>query len=197
VLARRSPSLGSCGNDYNKYCNRGFYYAILLIVNTLPPEDALPDLMTVVVTVEEIRLTLGPAEEHWRKASFMTWKELPESFDAAFGDEEVAAANALPLRDLVRGMYREKKRTQTFEAPYTDYMIGETGIGKSVRRSVTVHMRYQGDVHFDIPVGTTSIERGVGRRPAQSAPSPAPSTIPAFLNSLIGAAKKPFARLQL
>jgi hypothetical protein len=168
-------------------------------VEPLTPTDQLPDLISVVVTVEEIRLTLGPAEEHWRKASFMSWQEVPEAFDAAFGDEEVASANALRLRDLVRGMYQERKRKETFESPYTDYMVGETGIGKSVRRSVTVNIRYQGDVHFDLPAAMSgsSVERGVNRRRPSLEPEPAAAFLPSLLNSLLGVAKRPFAWLQL
>jgi hypothetical protein len=135
-------------------------------VNEVTPASPPPEILTVVVTVEEIRITLGPSEEHWRKASFMSWKELPESFEAAFGEDEITAANALPLRDMVRQMAQEQCRLQKFELPYTDYMVGETGIGKKVRRTVTVSIRFQGDPPLSGPLGLeTTIERGVTRKP--------------------------------
>ncbi|HYF34001.1 MAG TPA: hypothetical protein VD994_01820 [Prosthecobacter sp.] len=156
-------------------------------MNDLNPPDHLPEILTLVVTVEEIRITLGPSEEHWRKASFMSWKELPESFDAAFGEEEIASANALRLRDLVRTMYQERCRLQKFEEPYTDYMVGETGIGKKVRRTVTVSIRFQGDPPLSGPIGiSTTIERGVTGKPtaASSVPAARPSCF-SLLRNLI------------
>jgi hypothetical protein len=163
--------------------------------------DSPPDILTLVVTVEEIRMSIGPSEEHWRKASFMTWKELPETFEAAFGEGDIAAANAIRLRDLVRSMYQERKRLQKFEEPYTDYMIGETGIGKKVRRTITVAIRYHGDPQVSLPPGVpsaTTIESGVTRRSQQSASRPfsaVPPLLNMFVGCLTGLAKRPSARL--
>ncbi|MDZ4288477.1 MAG: hypothetical protein U0984_10995, partial [Prosthecobacter sp.] len=152
--------------------------------------NTLPDVLMLVVTVEELRMTLGPAEEHWRKASFMSWKEVPESFDAAFGDSDVSSANALRLRDMVRQMYQEKQRLGKFEEPYTDYMCGETGIGKKVRRSVTVAMQYHGDPHY-VPKS----EGEIRRQPVPSSNSGTSAFLPILLNCLTYFMRRPFARL--
>ena len=159
-------------------------------MNDLNPTDHLSEILTLVVTVEEIRMTLGPSEEHWRKASFMSWKELPESFEAAFGEEDITVANALRLRDMVRQMARERCRIQKFEEPYTDYMVGETGIGKKVRRTVTIAIQYQGDPQISLPAGPTTIARGV----TSKGPNPrivATAPMPTVLHSLWNFIKRP------
>jgi hypothetical protein len=176
-------SLVRSTSAYNIYCNCSSNTAILLTVNDLPPPDPLDEVLTLVVTVEEIRITLGPSEEHWRKASFMSWKELPESFEAAFGDEDIAAANSLRLRDMVRQMAQNRCRLQKFEEPYTDYMVGETGIGKKVRRTVTVSIRFQGDPPLSGPLNlSTTIERGVTRKQASQEKVAAPGRLSLLRN---------------
>lgn len=148
----------------------------------------------LVVTVEELRITLGPAEEHWRKASFMSWKEVPESFDAAFGEAEISADNALRLRDMVRKMYQEKRRLLKFEEPYTDYMVGETGIGKKVRRSITVAIQYQGDAHYSAPNPAGELAVPARRQPVPVASSGTGSILPMLFNCLTHFTRRPFAR---